>query len=58
MTNPREQREAGTAATAGTQPEAIEDLEVTGDDVSAVAGGDGISFNYGQIKYEYTEQSK
>jgi hypothetical protein len=40
MTNPREQREAGTAATAHTEPEVVEDLDVTGDDAGTVLGGD------------------
>jgi hypothetical protein len=40
MTNLRQQREAGTASTAHTQPEVIEDLDVTGDDADAIAGGD------------------
>jgi hypothetical protein len=39
MTSPREQRAAGTAATAVTEPEVIEDLDVTGDEADAVGGG-------------------
>jgi hypothetical protein len=38
MTNLREQHE-GIAVTAEPEPEAIEDLDVTGDDADAVAGG-------------------
>jgi hypothetical protein len=40
MTNPRdEQREPATATMADTEPEVIEDLQVTGADADAVGGG-------------------
>jgi hypothetical protein len=39
MTGPREQREAGSAATAHTEPEVIDDLDMTDDDAGDVGGG-------------------
>jgi hypothetical protein len=55
VTNPREQGEARAAATAHTEAEAIDDLDVTGDDAGDVGGGLG-SFSYTQVEVKYTNK--
>lgn len=49
MTDPKEQQNSD-------EEQIVEDLTVPEEQAEAVGGGDGISFNYGSIHVEYTQQ--